>query len=142
MFRCADFLQRGIFFVISCPSFSLRLTINSIYMEFISQYGLEGLLIGFCTFLIIGLFHPIVIKGEYYFGTQCWWCFLVAGIVFLCLSVAVDGIFLSAIFGVLAFSSFWSILEIFEQAERVRKGWFPRNPKRHYSFDDTKESDR
>ncbi|MDD5783262.1 MAG: DUF4491 family protein [Muribaculaceae bacterium] len=111
-------------------------------MEFISQYGLEGLLIGFCTFLIIGLFHPIVIKGEYYFGTRCWWCFLVAGIVFLCLSVAVDGIFLSAILGVLAFSSFWSILEIFEQAERVRKGWFPRNPKRYYSFDDTKESDR
>ena len=111
-------------------------------MEFISQYGLEGLLIGFCTFLIIGLFHPIVIKGGYYFGTRCWWCFLVAGIVFLCLSVAVDGIFLSAILGVLAFSSFWSILEIFEQAERVRKGWFPRNPKRHYSFDDTKESDR
>ena len=142
MFRCADFLQRGIFFVISCQSLSLRLTINSIYMEFISQYGLEGLLIGFCTFLIIGLFHPIVIKGEYYFGTRCWWCFLVAGIVFLCLSVAVDGIFLSAILGVLAFSSFWSILEIFEQAERVRKGWFPRNPKRHYSFDDTKESDR
>ena len=29
-----------------------------------------------------------------------------------------------------------------EQAERVRKGWFPRNPKRHYSFEDTKESDR
>ena len=142
MFRCADFLQRGIFFVISGPSLSLRLTINRIYMEFISQYGLEGLLIGFCTFLIIGLFHPIVIKGEYYFGTRCWWCFLVAGIVFLCLSVAVDGIFLSAILGVLAFSSFWSILEIFEQAERVRKGWFPRNPKRHYSFDDTKESDR
>lgn len=142
MFRCADFLQRGIFFVISCSSLSLRLTINSIYMEFISQYGLEGLSIGFCTFLIIGLFHPIVIKGEYYFGTRCWWCFLVAGIVFLCLSVAVDGIFLSAILGVLAFSSFWSILEIFEQAERVRKGWFPRNPKRHYSFDDTKESDR
>ena len=37
-------------------------------MEFIAQYNLTGLLIGGATFLIIGLFHPIVIKGEYYFG--------------------------------------------------------------------------
>jgi len=27
---------------------------------------LEGLLIGVATFLIIGLFHPVVIKAEYY----------------------------------------------------------------------------
>jgi hypothetical protein len=32
--------------------------------------------------------------------------------------------------GVTAFSSFWSIIEVFEQRERVRKGWFPENPKR------------
>ena len=29
-----------------------------------------GILIGLATFLIIGLFHPLVIKGEYYFGTR------------------------------------------------------------------------
>ena len=33
------------------------------------------------TFFIIGLFHPIVIKSEYYFGVKSWWAFLVAGIV-------------------------------------------------------------
>ncbi|MBQ5864199.1 MAG: DUF4491 family protein, partial [Bacteroidales bacterium] len=27
-------------------------------------------------------------------------------------------------------SSFWSILEVFEQKKRVEKGWFPKNPKR------------
>ena len=37
-----------------------------------------GILIGLATFLIIGLFHPLVIKGEYYFGTRCWWAFLVS----------------------------------------------------------------
>ncbi|MDE6270388.1 MAG: DUF4491 family protein, partial [Muribaculaceae bacterium] len=36
----------------------------------------------------------------------------------------------SALLGVTAFSSFWTILEIFEQRERVRKGWFPANPAR------------
>ena len=37
--------------------------------EFLSQYNLLGPVIGLSTFLIIGLFHPLVIKGEYYFGT-------------------------------------------------------------------------
>ena len=34
-----------------------------------------GLIIAFGTFLIIGVFHPIVIKTEYYFGTGPWWVF-------------------------------------------------------------------
>ena len=28
----------------------------------------DGLLIGIVTFLIIGLFHPVVVKAEYYWG--------------------------------------------------------------------------
>lgn len=46
-------------------------------MEFIDSYNLTGLVIGISTFLIIGLFHPVVIKCEYYFGTRCWWMFLI-----------------------------------------------------------------
>ena len=38
-----------------------------------------GIVIGLGTFLIIGMFHPIVIKAEYYFGKRCWWVFLLAG---------------------------------------------------------------
>lgn len=41
----------------------------------------DGLLIGIVTFLIIGLFHPVVVKAEYYWGTKCWWIFLVLGIL-------------------------------------------------------------
>lgn len=89
-----------------------------------------GIITGFVTFLIIGLFHPLVIKGEYYFGVRCWWAFLVAGIVAGALSLIVSNLYCSIILGVVSFSSFWSILEVFEQRERVRKGWFPENPKR------------
>ncbi|MDR0581354.1 MAG: DUF4491 family protein, partial [Prevotellaceae bacterium] len=32
----------------------------------------------------------------------------------------------SSLLGVLACSSFWSIYELFQQRERVRKGWFPK----------------
>ena len=89
-----------------------------------------GLIIGIATFLIIGLFHPIVIKAEYYLGTKCWWMFALAGIIFIVLSILIENIILSTILGVFGFSSFWSILELFEQKKRVEKGWFPKNPKR------------
>ncbi len=49
-------------------------------MDFLNEYHLSGLVIGICTFLIIGLFHPIVVKAEYYWGTKCWWIFLLLGI--------------------------------------------------------------
>ena len=105
-------------------------------MEFFDGSNLLGLIIGLCTFFIIGVFHPIVIKCEYYFGTRCWWWCLVLGLVCMALSVFVGNLFASALLGVTAFSAFWSILEIFEQQKRVQKGWFPRNPRRKYPFDE------
>lgn len=98
----------------------------------ISIYHFSGLLIGICTFLIIGIFHPIVIRAEYYWGTKCWWIFLLLGVAGLAGSVFVENILLSSLLGVFAFSSFWTIKEVFEQEERVKKGWFPKNPKRNY----------
>lgn len=87
-----------------------------------------GLLVGLSTFLIIGLFHPLVIKAEYYIGVKSWILFALAGVTFAIASLLTNGIILSTILGVVAFSSFWSILEVFEQRERVRKGWFPEGP--------------
>ena len=89
-----------------------------------------GLIIAVTTFLVIGLFHPIVIKSEYYFGTKCWWVFALTGVAFITASLLVENGILSPILGVIGCSCFWSILEIFEQRERVRKSWFPKNPKR------------
>ena len=103
-------------------------------MEFLNEYHLAGLFIGICTFLIIGLFHPVVVKAEYYWGTKCWWIFLVLGIAGVVASISIDNVILSSLLGVLALSSFWTIKEVFEQEERVQKGWFPKNPKRKYKF--------
>lgn len=88
-----------------------------------------GMLIGFTSFLIIGLFHPIVIKAEYYFTKKIFPLFILAGILFLIGSVIAANIFLSATFGVLGFTCFWSIKELFEQEKRVEKGWFPKRQK-------------
>jgi hypothetical protein len=57
-----------------------------------------------------------------------------AGIVFLLLSVFVNNQVLSAGFGVVGFSSFWSILELIKQKERVEKGWFPKKKKKDEKF--------
>ena len=99
-------------------------------LEFLTSNNLMGLTIGIATFLVIGIFHPIVIKAEYHLGTKCWWLFLLIGLVFIIMSLIIKEIFLSTIMGVIAFSCFWSILEIFQQTKRVEKGWFPANPKR------------
>ena len=90
-----------------------------------------GVVIAFVTFLVIGLFHPIVIKAEYYFGVKCWWFFALVGVVCLVSSLFIVDTLFSATVGVVGCSSFWSILEIFEQRERVRKGLFPKNPDRN-----------
>lgn len=90
----------------------------------------EGIIIGIASFLIIGVFHPIVIKSEYYFTKKIWPLFLVLGIIFIIISVFIKSIVLSAIVGVTGFACLWSIHEIIEQEKRVSKGWFPGNPKK------------
>ena len=91
-------------------------------MEFLTEYNLTGLVIGVATFLIIGLFHPFVIKGEYYFGVRCWWFFLLMGVAAIAASVAVRHILWSTLLAVWGASSLWSIGELFEQRGRVAKG--------------------
>jgi hypothetical protein len=90
----------------------------------------SGIIIGFGAFLIIGLLHPVVIKGEYYFGTKIWPLFLIGGLAGIISSVLVKNVLLSSLLGVLGFSLLWSIHELFEQKNRVKKGWFPKNPNR------------
>ncbi len=102
----------------------------NVFSEILQQWHVLGLSIGLCTFLVIGMFHPVCIKCEYHFGTKCWWWFLMLGLAMCAVAVAVDDIFLSTLSGVIAFSSFWTIKEVFEQRERVKKGWFPMNPRR------------
>lgn len=83
----------------------------------------------------------MVIKAHYYFGVGCRWWFAVAGAVACAGSIIVSSTLWSAVLGVVAFSCFWSIREIAEQEERVRKGWFPANPRRQRRTGGGKDSD-
>ena len=90
----------------------------------------SGILIGLTTFIVIGVFHPVVIKCEYYFSDRVWPVFLAGGLAFCTASLFVERPLLSSVLGVVGFSLLWSIRELKQQTRRVEKGWFPRNPKR------------
>jgi len=89
-----------------------------------------GIIIAISTFLIIGFFHPIVIKAEYYTGTRLWWLFLLVGLASVAAALFIENAMVSAVIGVFGASSLWAIGELFAQKKRVEKGWFPKNPKR------------
>lgn len=100
-----------------------------------------GIKIAISSFLIIGMFHPIVIKTEYYTGVKFWWVFLLLGLACLAAALFVSDTYSSALLGVIGASFIWSIGELFEQRERVRKGWFPMNPKRKMEYEDCNKSE-
>ena len=47
-----------------------------------------GILLGTASFVIIGLFHPIVIWAEYHFGKGCWPVFLAVGLLLAAARIA------------------------------------------------------
>ena len=93
-----------------------------------------GLIIAVSTFFIIGLFHPIVIKTEYYTGVRFWWLFLLGGICCVIGSLLIENTIISSVVGVTGASFLWSIGELFDQRKRVERGWFPMNPRRKAEY--------
>ena len=85
----------------------------------------KGIILGALSFLIIGVWHPIVIKGEYHLGRKvCMPAFAAIGVACVALSLRVKNTILNAAIAL------WGIKEVAEQEERVARGWFPANPKR------------
>ncbi len=93
---------------------------------------IRGILIGAIAFLMIGIWHPIVIKGEYHLGkNKCIVLFAICGVIGAAASVFLhQWLIVSFGCGIFAFSAFWGIHEVIEQEKRVEKGWFPKNTKR------------
>ena len=93
-----------------------------------------GIIIAVCTFLTIGIWHPIVIKTEYHWGTRPWVVYLIIGLACTLGALFVENTILSAVIGVFGASALWGIGELFSQKKRVQKGWFPMNPKRRHEY--------
>ncbi|MDP4208695.1 MAG: DUF4491 family protein [Bacteroidota bacterium] len=92
----------------------------------------NGVIAGAASFVIIAVSRYICIKAEYYFSKKFWIVFLLIGLGSIGASLFLGKTIVSAILGINGFTFLWGIGEIIEQEERVKKGWFPRNPKRQY----------
>lgn len=103
--------------------------------SWLADYHLAGPAIGLATFLIIGLFHPLVIKAEYYWGQKSRYAFLALACGALAAAIFVEEIFWSAILSVIGFSCLWSVREIADQKRRIERGWFPPNPRHLDRYD-------
>ncbi len=91
----------------------------------------DGILIGAGTFLIIGLLHVAVIKTEYHWGVNAWPLYLAVGVCCIAVSLVAKSLVVSALLCVLGFSLLWGIRELYEQRERVKRGWFPKKPNKN-----------
>ena len=91
-----------------------------------------GIIIAASTFLAIGIWHTIVIKTEYYWGTRPWIIYLIVGLACVAGALFIENAILSSVVGVFGASALWGIGELFEQKKRVERGWFPKNPNRKY----------
>lgn len=91
----------------------------------------KGIVLGALSFLIIGVWHPIVIKGEYRLGRKmCMPLFGAIGALCVAVSLRVKNTMLNTAIALFGFSALWGIHEVAEQEARVARGWFPANPKR------------
>ena len=83
-----------------------------------------GIIVAVICFICIGIFHPIVIKAEYYLSARCWPIFLIVGVKIIAISLFVKTQIVSIILGIIGCSCLWSIVELKQQKKRVERGWF------------------
>lgn len=92
--------------------------------------NLTGLWLGLYMLGVIGFGFFWVIKIEYYLGAQVWKVVLILGVLLSLASLFMPSFTLSALVGIFGGSVVWGATELPDQAERVRRGLFPANPRR------------
>lgn len=95
-----------------------------------SPPNFTGLVLGLVMLFAIGFGFFWVIKVEYYLGSRVWKAVLALGALVCLASSFTAGFGPSALLGILGGSLIWGATELPGQAERVRKGLFPANPKK------------
>jgi hypothetical protein len=89
-----------------------------------------GLYLGVYMLLVIGIGFVWVIQLEYHAGAGIWKFVLALGLAICLVSLFVPGFTASALVGIFGGSVVWGATELPGQADRVRRGVFPANPRR------------
>ena len=88
-----------------------------------------GLFLGVYMLFVIGFGFFWVVRVEYYLGAWVWKFVLAAGLLICLASVFMPTFIASALVGIFGGSVVWGATELPGQAERVRQGLFPANPR-------------
>ncbi len=94
-----------------------------------------GLIVGAIAFVVVGVFHPLVIAVEYHLGKRMWPAFVLLAIGAFASSLFAPPLG-SMVLGSVGAGLCWSILELVWQHERARKGHAKRNPTRPAEYYD------
>ena len=84
--------------------------------------------VGLAAFVIIGAFHPVVIKAEYYFSKKVWPVFLLAGLLCLWAALCIENTAWACVVSVLGFTSLWSIKGCLNRKNACKKAGLPKIP--------------
>lgn len=87
----------------------------------LSCYAFAGVIVGFYTFIMIGVLHFAVVRMERTIGSHIWPGFVILGIIFGLASLIVDDALSSTLLGVSGFLFAWSGPELRKQRERVQR---------------------
>jgi len=89
-----------------------------------------GIVLALIALGTIAFGHVAVRKVNYLYGTRPVPYVLLAGLVFLFLSLQMDSDLASAALGILGMTTLWDSFELVRQEERIRRGHAPANPQR------------
>jgi hypothetical protein len=90
-----------------------------------------GIVFAIFTVLAIGIGFVWVVRLEYHVGAHVAKIVALVGIVTILISLFLPAFWASAIVCVLGGTIVWGATELPDQEERVEKGIFPANPRRH-----------
>ena len=114
-------------FLRSSERLLMRFKKGKLYKKYLSPYlAAGGLTLRTKAFLIIFVTLQIIVAVFLLVK----YIAALLGVVFTATSLFLENPVFSSVLGVTGCSCFWSIRELFEQRERVKKGWFPENPKK------------
>ena len=94
------------------------------------EINIAGIFICFSFIFYIWILHIFVVWYEYNYGKKGWPLFLILGFVCYIIAYYLKRVMFSISLGILGTSLLWCIKEMFDQHVRVKRGWFPMNPKR------------
>ena len=84
-----------------------------------------GITIALMTFLAIGIWHPIVIKTEYYWGTRPWVVYLLVGIACCATALFVENVYVSSFLGVESQQEKYNLIKIASNMVYSMRSCFP-----------------